>query len=415
MARRRGFFAELQHQARLAEQRQRTAQRQHDAAVRRAEQAQRAAERARLAAERASEADRRRLEREAAAAHVAAMQAEVDQLNHDIADRYETIDGLLAATLEVDDYVDLELLRARVEHPPFHRQDLLNPIPEPLPIPDPPLPVRQEPEAVKAVFGRKQKEAAAAAAVEEQYARDYWEWHAANETLPARRAAQSEQHAAAEDARLAELAKEQALYQAECERREREVRVQNEELDGLITGLAYGTPEAVQEYVSIVLANSVYPEGFNVSHTATFEPSTAELTMNVVVPGPDEIPTTKNYRYVKASDEIAEAQLPQKDIKDRYAGIVNNVALRSLHEVFEADRRGIIRSIALEVATDTINPATGRPIHVPLAAVSVDRDTFLDLDLSAVVPAATLAHLGAVVSKNPVGLSPVSGAGVRQV
>ncbi|HEY8311668.1 MAG TPA: hypothetical protein VIG47_13985, partial [Gemmatimonadaceae bacterium] len=236
-----------------------------------------------------------------------------------------------------------------------------------------------------------------------------------NESLPTRRAAQAEQHAAAEAARVAELEEEQARYEAECEQRERDVRSQNEELDGLINGLAYGTTEAVQEYVSIVLANSLYPDGFEVSHTATFEPSTAELTMSVVVPGPDQIPTTKNYRYVKATDEIAETQLAQKDVKERYAGIVNNIALRSLHEVFEADRRGIIRSIALEVATDTTNPATGRPIHVPLAVVSVDRDTFLELDLSAVVPAAALAHLGAVISKNPVALTPVSGAGVRQV
>ncbi|MCS5499347.1 hypothetical protein NY547_19060 [Cnuibacter physcomitrellae] len=414
MARRRGFFAELQHQARVAEQKERAAQRQYDMAVRRAEQAQRSAERARIAAERASEADRKRLEREAAAAYVAARQAEVERLNEGLAAQYETIDSVLAATLEVDDYVDLESLRARVEHPPFPRQDLLSPLPQPAPIPDPPHPVRRDPEPVRGMFGRKQKEAAAVAAVEEQYARDYWEWHAANESLPARRAAQAEQYAAAEGGRIAELDRAKALYAAECEQREKAVRAQNEDLDGLINGLAYGTTDAVNEYVSIVLANSIYPEGLDVSHTATYEPSTAELALTVVIPGPDLIPTTKSYRYVKAGDEIAETQLAQKDVKERYAGIVNNVALRSLHEVFEADRRGVIRSISLEVATDATNPATGRLIHVPLAAVSTDRETFLELDLNAVVPSATLAHLGAVVSKNPVALTPVSGAGVRK-
>jgi len=38
---------------------------------------------------------------------------------------------------------------------------------------------------------------------------------------------------------------------------------------------------------------------------------------------------------------------------------VHQVALRSFHEVFEADRRGLIRSISLEVGTETIDPATG--------------------------------------------------------
>ncbi|MFK3669009.1 hypothetical protein ACI2IX_02465 [Leifsonia aquatica] len=383
--------------------------------MRRAEQAQRAAERAQAALQRASEADRKRLEREAAAAHVAAMQAEVDQLNEATARRYASIDGLLEATLDVDDFVNLELLRVRVEHPPFGRPNLLTPIPAPSPIPDPPLPVRREPEPVKGLFGRKQKEADALTSVEAQYATDYRQWQSATESLPARRAAQREQHENAEKARLAELEKEQARYEAECAGRERAVKVQNEELDGLINGLAYGTSEAVQEYVSIVLANSLYPEAFAVTHEASFEPSAAELTMKVLVPGPDTLPTTKSYRYVKASDEIAETQLSQKDIKDRYAGVVNNVTLRSLHEVFEADRRGIIRTIALEVGTETINPATGRNAYVPLAVVSVGRETFAELDLSAVVPSAALAHLGAVVSKNPSALAAVSGAGVRQV
>ena len=46
-------------------------------------------------------------------------------------------------------------------------------------------------------------------------------------------------------------------------------------------------------------------------------------------------------------------------------------------------------------------PATGREGYIPFVAVGADRDSFLELDLSNVVPAATLSHLGAVVSKNP--------------
>lgn len=405
----------MQHQAKLAEQRQRAVQREHDAAVRRYQQAQRAEERARTAAHRAADADRRRLDKEAAAAHVAVMQADVDQLNAELVEQYSMIDGLLTATLDVDDYVDLESLRAIVDHPPFPRPELVQPIPTPTPIPDPPLPVKREPEAQSGMFGRKKKAEEAAAAAEAKYAQDYWAWHAATQELPARRAAQVAEHAAAEHARLTELAREQTRYEEESAAREAEVRAQNEELDELIAGLGYGTVDAVQEYVGIVLANSVYPEEFDVAHHAEFDPSSAELSMRVLIPGPDRIPTIKSHRYVKASDEIVATQLSQKDVKDRYAGVAHNVTLRSLHEVFEADRRGLIRSIALELGTETVNPATGRHTYVPLVAVAVTRDVFTELDLSAVVPAATLEHLGAVVSKNPTGLTPISGAGVRKV
>ena len=116
----------------------------------------------------------------------------------------------------------------------------------------------------------------------------------------------------------------------------------------------------------------------------------------VAVPGsrPGPGPHDKAYKYAKAADEITETALPQKATKDRYAGAVNQVALRSLHEVFEADRRGLIQSIALQVGTETIDPATGVETYVPFVAVGADRATFTGFDLAAVVPAATLAHLG---------------------
>lgn len=415
MARRRGFLAEMQRQARLAEQRQRAAAQQQVAAARRTEQAQRAAERAQVAASRATQADRKRLEREALAAHVGAMQAEVESLNIGLAEHYAELDGLLEDTLGVDDFVDLESLRVTAQHPPFPREDLRRPIPVPPTIPAPPLPVRREVEAPKGPFGRKKKLAAAEAEVDRQYAADYQAWQASTDSLPARHAAQAAEHAEVERVRLQALAEATQQYEAESAEREREAEEQNEALDRLIAGLGYGTVEAVQEYVELVLANSVYPEHFPVGHAAEFEPSTAELTLRVTMPGPDTVPTIKAYKYTKSLDEISETQLSQKAAKDRYAGIVHAVALRSLHEVFEADRRGLIRSISLELGTETISPATGRETYVPFVAVAADRDSFSELDLSAIVPAATLQHLGAVVSKNPHGLVPIDSSGIRRL
>lgn len=414
MGRRRGFFAEIQHQAKVAEQQQRAAQRQHEQYVRRTVSAQRAAERAQLAAERASEQDRKRLEREAAQAYVAARVAEAEDLTSDLQARFAELDGLLSATLAVDDYVDLESLRAVAQHPPFHRPDLETPTRLPIPIPDPPLPVKREPEAPTGLFGRKQKQEQALAAVEQQYAQDYWAWKAASDELPARRAAAQTQYEEAERDRLRRLAAAVEQYKEEFAEREREAREQNEALDELIAGLGYGTVDAVQEYISIVLANSVYPEWLTVMHTANFDPSEAELKMRVVIPGPDIVPAAKHYKYVKATDEISAVAATQKDTKDRYSSVANNIALRSLHEVFEADRREIIKMISLELGTETISPATGLPIYVPFIAVAASRGEFARLDLSAVVPASTLEHLGAAVSKNPYGLVPIDAGGVRR-
>lgn len=121
MGRRRGFFAELQYLSQQAEKQRRqqeaAATRARVAAQREAERASRAAERAKAAAVAASARERDRLEREAARLHVESRMAEAASLNAALAQSRDEIDGMLAATLAVDDFVDLESLKiTSVEH-----------------------------------------------------------------------------------------------------------------------------------------------------------------------------------------------------------------------------------------------------------------------------------------------------------
>ena len=404
----------MQHQSQVAVRQAEQRQRVIAAANRRVEQAQNAAQRALAASQRASEADRKRLEREAVAAHIAAMQAEVDENNAGLASVYEDLDNLLKATLDVDDCVDLETLRQVVGHPPFDRAELEIPIVPPTPIPDPVEPTRQAVETPKGLFGKKKRLEEAQAKAEADFVQTWYAWQEEVQSLPAKRATQTLDHSAAETARESALAVERARYGSVCAEREKEVAEHNSSLDEFIANLGYGTVDAVREYVGIVLANSVYPEHFEVEHDANFEPATAELSLKVVVPGPDQIPTIKAHKYTRAADEITTVPLPQKEAKSRYANVVHQVALRTIHEVFEADRRNLIQAISLEVGTDAKNPGTGKQEYVTLVAVSASRDRFKEIDLSAVVPAATLEHLGAAVSKSPFDLAPASGAGVRR-
>lgn len=413
MGRRRGFIAEWQHQTRVAEQRQRAKVREQQAAVRRAEVARNAAERARVRAERASEAERKRLERESAAAYVAMRQAEVDELNTELAEFYESIDTLLQATLHVDDYVDLEKLRWEVQHPPFPRPDLEQPVAGPEFIPEPVPPTFELLPPVRGVFGRKKRLAEAQARSEAEFARARAWWEEEMRRLPGRRRIAAAEHAAAEGERKRILALERDRYEQDCADRESAVAEHNADLDQFISDLSYGVVGAVQEYVAIVLANSQYPDDFQVQHQARFDPDSAELNIAAIIPSPDTISSIKNYRYIKSSDEIAQVPLSQKDAKDRYLGVVQQVALRTLHEVFESDRREVVQSISLELGAEAIDPAVGRTSYVPFLAVSTSREIFSQIDLSAVVPAATLDYLGASVSKNPLGLVPANTMGVR--
>lgn len=417
---RRGFFAELNRQMRIAareaERAKREAERAHKAAVRRVEQARREENRARQQLAKANEAERRQLQKEAAAAHVASMQADVEERNLQLQAVYSEIDSLLEATLDVDDYVDLDTLRMIAKHPPFDRVDLERPILPPQPPARPPKPTPSlpaPPTGLRALFGKKKHTAMVeeAEAAHEVAVRN---WQDRLTQLEAAHRLALGAHARDEHQRIAALEVERARYAKECEAREAEAAKHNAAVDQLAADLGYGVVAAVEEYVSIVLSNSVYPDHFPVRSNFEFDPDHAELRLRVIVPPPDQLPRVKAYKYNKTTDEVIDSSLPQKACKDRYAGAVHQVALRTLHEIFEADRRGIIQTISLEVGTETHHPATGLQSYIPFVAVGSERSAFMEFDLSSVVPLATLEHLGAAISMNPYGLVAVDTSGVRK-
>jgi restriction system protein len=419
MAKKRGFFAELQHLSQQAEKQRRQQQaaafRAQAAAQREAERSLRAAERARAAAATSNVRERDRLEKEAARLHVESRMAEVESMNAELAQSREEIDGILATTLAVRGYVDLEALKvAKVEHPPFNPGPIGVPAPS---LPEPaylPEPVYREPPAPGGLFGSKKKHAELITQARADYERGHREWYDQNTAIHSAHVAAIRHREEAERQRVARLLAAEAGYRTECQQREAEAAARNQAVTQLINDLAFDVAAAIREYVGIVLSNSVYPEAFPVDHDHDFDLATRELRLLVTVPPPSAVSVVKEYRYIKARDEITSSALPVKAQKDQYAGAVTQVALRTLHEIFEADRGGKIHSIALTVGTEALSPATGLRETVPLVIVAAERETFRRFDLSNVVPQATLEHLGAAVSRSPFDLVPAdTSRGVR--
>jgi restriction system protein len=422
MAKRRGFFAELQYQSQQAEKRRRqqeaAAQRARAAAQRDAERALRAFRSAQTVAARASTAERKAAEKEMARLHLEARVAEVGELNANLAAQYADIDGLLAATLEVDDYVDLAALRVTtVNHPPFE-PGVLAIETEAVLVPqrwNPPVWQEPAPPAgLGAAFGGKKRHEKIVTEARAAFEAAYAEWSRIDEESRHTYQRKLAHRGAQEVLRQRKLAEAEATYRAECEAREAQAADRNAKLDSLINGLAFDVESAIDEYVGIVLANSVYPAVFSVEHDHAFALHGRELTLVVTVPEPSNVPAIKEHKYVKARDEITATSLPVREQKDRYANAVWQVAVRTFHEVFEADRSGKIHSIALTVGVQTVAVATGLPIMIPLVIAAAGRDTFNKFDLSNVIPKATLEHLGAALSKSPFDLIPAdTSLGVR--
>jgi len=349
--------------------------------------------------------------------NITAKENEVSELNFKLNQVYEDIDGLLASTLNIDDYVDLSSLRKDAEHPKFDRPDLENPAPKPrrpkLPK-KPELNLPKEPSGILKMFTMK-KHLAHVAAASHAHELAIAQWKIMCDKLNSDYEDATRKYFIDEENRQLKLEEEYVRYRQECAARDLAAAEQNKALDELIANLAYGVPEAIEEYIAIVLANSVYPDQFPVAHDFKFDAEHSELSVSVYVPEPASIPTIKAYKLIKAKNEISSTTLTQKEVRERYASAVYQVALRTFHEVYESDRRGIIKTISLEVGTKAIDPATGLLSYIPFVKAASERETFIKFELSGVQPAQTLGLLGASVSKNPYSLTACVKSGIRAV
>lgn len=316
--------------------------------------------------------ERAQAEREAKRLLDESMLAYVARGNAELAVVWEEFDRVLADTLAVDDHVDLDEFRQVAEHPAF-QSEFAAPIPQPAPLQAPPEPVFEppaKPAGLAGVFGQKKYQERWHAS-RADFERRWMEWQAETVQLPTRQLEQLQLHQAAEGERRAALERDRARYDKECALRQQEVDRQNSELDDLIARYSRGEASAVEEYCSIVFESSVYPKEFEPHADFTYEQQNRELSISLQLPAPDDLPTTRAFKYVKARGEIDETALPVKEQRERYANLIYSITLRTLHELWEADRTGHIDYVALVAGVDHVDQATGLETRTPLIAAAL--------------------------------------------
>lgn len=361
-------------------------QRDHERYVREQTRVRAAADRARLAAQRSAERAAASDAKQRAAMYAAARVEETEALVAELEARLDDLQGILAATLAKDDYIDLGQLKTRVLVPPFDPGRLGKPALAPDAsrfTPTPPAGAR------KLLPGAKAAHERAAAAGQQQYAAAVAQWQAADQQ------------------RQVQLAQVRAAYQAEVAKALQVEHDQHDEVDRFARDLAAGQREAVLSYATMVLEGSVWPDGFPQEFTLAYDDQSRLLGVDYILPGLDVIPMVRTYKYVKTKDDISSTTMPEAVRRTLYGQVVTTSALRVLHELFEADRRGTVETVALNCYVATTNPATGQPARPCVLSVRTTRDTFVPIILDKVNPTACLKGLAAAVSPSPAELAPV--------
>ncbi|EFH80237.1 restriction endonuclease [Ktedonobacter racemifer] len=378
MARRSGFISSLARVQREAE-RQRLAQlRQQQRAQ---TQAVRDAERARKAYEQAAKLEAK----ERAKLYEQSRLADVTLKNEQLEQTIASLQTILQDALSVEHAIDLQSLKQPVNLPVFQHTHLLNAEPPPPPPIIPPEPSGLQ----KLVPGAKERHAQEVARLQTLYQQFLAE------------------HAAREQRRQSALAAAQMLHNREVEAEKKKILEQHAEIDTFQRDLDAQLPSAITNYFTLVLSSCEYPENFPQQAKLAFVPESKQLIVEYDLPTIDVVPTVSAYKYIKTRDTITETARPLAQRKTLYASILAQIVLRSLHQLFTADRRGFLETIVFNGYVESLDRGTGHTMRTCLVTVRTNRDTFNRLNLKLVEPEACLKGLNASVSKSPSELAPV--------
>lgn len=191
-------------------------------------------------------------------------------------------------------------------------------------------------------------------------------------------------------------------------RHEEERNAKNAEIEAFRRGYEAGEPEAVERYVSLVLANSAYPEGFPREFGVQYRPEERTVVVDMELPSPEAVPRVVQYKYVASRKAIDEVPMKDKNFQRYYDSIVYQTVLRTLHEVFEGDYAGVGEAAVANGWVQGVDPATGKDFRSCIASCEADREGFSEIDLGRVEPEACFRQLKGLGATRLASLKPVA-------
>ena len=318
-------------------------------------------------------------QRESRRLYVEARTADAAAANADLRARLSDLDALLLSTLDVDDHIDLDRFKKPAEAPPFDPGPLGRPIPEPSwDSYAPPTP-----RGVGKILGgdRLHQQQVSSARTAYQEARERW--------------------IDAETRRRRQLMAREQAYEESIRKYEAKIAAYNAEVDRFAAAVANADPASVVEYFAMVLGNSVYPDDFPQHFRLAYLPKQKHLLIEYHLPPVEVIPVVKEYRYDRVRDDLMAVPRDEMEIRRRYTEVIAQVSLRTVHEIVEADRGGLIDRISFNGIVDTIDRRTGNFVRPCLVSLRTRREVFAAIKLRRVDPVACLKHLQASVSGLP--------------
>jgi len=167
-------------------------------------------------------------------------------------------------------------------------------------------------------------------------------------------------------------------------------------------------PHALITYCEFVLSNSDYPYYFPQEFDIDYNPETKILIVDYSLPSVDDMPKLKEVKYVKSKDELVEIFLSESEVNKLYDSLIYQIALRTIHELYESDVVNAIDSLVFNGWVESTDKATGQEVNACIISVQANRQEFLSINLENIDPKLCFKSLKGVGSSKLHSLTPIA-------
>lgn len=166
-------------------------------------------------------------------------------------------------------------------------------------------------------------------------------------------------------------------------------------------------PGAILDYCDTVLSNSIYPDFLPKEWDLDYTPESKILVVDYILPSPELLPTLKEVQYIQSRDEFKESHLSEKEQDALYDSLLYQVALRTIHELFEADVADALKAIAFNGIVTALNKTTGHSVTSCIMSIMAHKDAFIQINLANIEPKACFKSLKGIAAAKLTGITAV--------
>jgi restriction system protein len=155
-------------------------------------------------------------------------------------------------------------------------------------------------------------------------------------------------------------------------------------------------PDAILDYCDLVLSRSQYPDCLPKEFELDYRTSSKTLIVEYLLPAPQDLPRLESVKFSKLKGDFVETELPKRQQDQLYSDVAFQIALRTIHELFEADTVRALETVVFNGKVFALNSGTGHNENRCILSVRAARAVFEAINLRKIDVRACFESLGGI-------------------